>query len=229
MQPPRPFVQIDWRRANGECSTAMRGLRTALPICPGARTMMPTNPLRFALQSAGRRLRRFARSADAVIVVLLVLTVLATVPDNRRLGGALQVVLPLVALGCAATRGKAVESLGRFAVLQIGLKGSKHLLGESPISQRPDGGNRGFPSGHTAVATFGAVQMIRHCAALHPVTNAAAVAAAAFTGGSRIEAGRHSLWQTMAGAIWGWAVASLPLAGVRGAGRWLRRVRGRDV
>jgi membrane-associated phospholipid phosphatase len=174
-------------------------------------------------------MRRFARSADAVIVVLLVLTVVATVPDNRRMGSALQVVLPLMALGCAAARGKTVESVGRFAVLQAGVKGSKHLFGESPVSQRPDGGSKGFPSGHTAVATFGAVQMIKHCAALHPVTNAAAVAAAAFTGGSRIEAGRHSLWQTMAGAIWGWAIAYLPLAGFRGAGRWTRRVWGRHV
>jgi membrane-associated phospholipid phosphatase len=150
--------------------------------------MMPTNPLRSAVQTTRRPMRRFARSADAVIVVLLVLTVVATVPDNRRMGSALQVILPLVALGCAATRGKTVEILGQFVVLQAGVKGSKHLLGESPVSLRPDGGTRGFPSGHTAVATFGAVQMIKHCAALHPVTNAAAIAAAAFTGGSRIEA-----------------------------------------
>jgi membrane-associated phospholipid phosphatase len=190
---------------------------------------MPPNPLRSALQSATWPMRRFVTSADAVIVVLLVLTVLATVPDNRRMGSALQVVLPLMALGCAAARGMAVESLGRFAVLQVGVKGPKHLLGESQVSQRPEGGNNGFPSGHTAVATFGAVQMIRHCAVLHPVTNAAAVAAAAFTGGSRIESGRHTLWQTTAGAIWGWAVASFPLAGFRGASRWVRRVRGRHV
>ncbi len=162
-----------------------------------------------------------------MIVVLLALTVLATVPDNQRMGSALQVVLPLIALGCAATGGKTVESLGRFAVLQVGVKGPKHLFGESRISHRPDGGNNGFPSGHTAVATFGAAQMVRHCAGLHPVTKAAAVAAAAFTGGSRIESGRHSLWQTMAGAVWGWAIACLPLAGFRGAGRWIRRVRGR--
>jgi membrane-associated phospholipid phosphatase len=191
--------------------------------------MMPTTPLRSSLQLAKRPLRRFARSADAVIVVLLVLTVLASVPDNRRMGSALQVVLPLVALVCAATRGKTVESLGRFAVLQIGVKGPKQLFGDSPISHRPDGGTKGFPSGHTAVATFGTVQMIRHCAALHPVTNAAAIAAAAFTGGSRIESGRHTLWQTMAGAVWGWAIASVPLVGLRGAGRWISRVRGRHV
>jgi membrane-associated phospholipid phosphatase len=191
--------------------------------------MMLPNPLQSALQTAGQPLRRLAERTDAVIAVLLALTVLATVPDNRRTGSALQVVLPLIALGCAAARGEMVESLGRFVVLEVGIKGPKHLLGESPINRRPDGGDQGFPSGHTAAATFGAMQMIKHCSALHPVTRAAAVAAAAFTGGSRIEAGRHSLWQTMAGAIWGWAIACLPLAGLKGAGRWVRKIRGRHV
>jgi membrane-associated phospholipid phosphatase len=185
--------------------------------------MKPLNPLQSAVQTAGRPARRLVERTDAVIVVLLVLTVLVTVPDNRRLGSALQGVLPLIALGCAASRGETVETLGRFAVLQVGIKLPKHLLGESAITLRPDGGDKGFPSGHTAVASFGAVQMIRHCAALHPVTKAAAVAAAAFTGGSRIESGRHSLWQTMAGAVWGWTVACLPLAGLKGAGRRMRK------
>lgn len=191
--------------------------------------MMPPDPPRSALKTATRPMRRIAQRTDAVIVGLLVLAVLVTVPDNRRLGSALQVVLPLVALGCAASRGETVGTVGRFVVLQVGIKGPKSLIGESGISQRPDGGNRGFPSGHTAVATFGAVQTLKHCAALHPVTRAAAVAAAAVTGGSRIESGRHSLWQTLAGAMWGWAVASLPLAGLKGAGRWIHRRRGRHV
>jgi membrane-associated phospholipid phosphatase len=191
--------------------------------------MMPPNPLQYALQKAARPARRLVEGTDAVIVVLLALIVLVTVPDNRRLGSALQVVLPLIALGCAATRGETLESLGRFAVLQVGIKGPKHLIGDSPISRHPDGGDKGFPSGHTAVATFGAMQMIRHCVSLHPATRAAAVAAAAFAGGSQIEAGRHSLWQTMAGAVWGWAIACLPLAGLKGAGRRMRRVRGHNV
>jgi membrane-associated phospholipid phosphatase len=191
--------------------------------------MTPPNPLRSALLATVHPMRRLVGSTDAVIVVLLALTVIMTLPNNRRLGDALQVVLPLVALGCAATRGETVEVLGRFVVLQAGIKGPKYLVGESPISRRPDGGDRGFPSGHTAVATFGAMQTIKQCAALHPVTNAAVVAAAALTGGARIEAGRHTLWQTMAGAFWGWAIAALPIAGLRGAGRWINRVRGRHV
>jgi membrane-associated phospholipid phosphatase len=174
-------------------------------------------------------MRRLVGRTDAVIVVLLALMVLVTAPNNRRLGDAFQVVLPLMALGCAATRGETLESLGRFVVLQAGIKGPKYLIGETPISRRPDGGDNGFPSGHTAVATFGAMQVIKHCSALHPVTKAAAVAAAAFTGGSRIESGRHTLWQTVAGAFWGWAIACLPLAGLKAAGRWMRKVRGRHV
>jgi membrane-associated phospholipid phosphatase len=190
---------------------------------------MSPNPLTSTFQTVGRAQRRLAERTDAVIAVLLVLTVLVTVPDNRRLESALQIVLPLIALGCATTRGKTVESLGRFVVLQIGIKGPKYLIGERPISLRPDGGQNGFPSGHTAVATFGAVQMIKHCSALHPVTKAAGIAAAALTGGSRIESGRHSLWQTMAGAVWGWAIAGMSLAGPRNAVRWMRKIRGRNV
>lgn len=191
--------------------------------------MMPTNPFRSAWQTAARLMRRLVRGTDAIVLVLLALTVAVTLPDNRRLGDALQVVLPLVALGCAATRGEAVGVLGRFVVLQVGIKGPKYLLVESPISRRPDGGGKGFPSGHTAAATFGALQTIKQCAALHPVTHGVAIMAAAITGGSRIESGRHSLWQVTAGAIWGWAIASLPMAGLRGAGRWIGRVWRRHV
>jgi membrane-associated phospholipid phosphatase len=191
--------------------------------------MMPPNPLRTAWQTVRWPMRRLFGSTDAVVVVLLALTFLVTLPSNRRLGDALQVVLPLVAFGCAATRGETVELLGRFVVLQAGIKGPKYLLGESTISRRPDGGDRGFPSGHTAVATFGAMQTIKQCARLHPITNAAVIAAATITGGSRIESGRHTLWQVMSGAIWGWAIACLPLAGLRGAGHWMRRVWGRHV
>lgn len=191
--------------------------------------MMPPNSLLCALRAVISLMRRLVRRTDAVIAVLLVLTVLVTLPDNRRLGSGLQVILPLIALGCAVTQGETVEIVGRFVVLQIGIKGPKYVMGESPVSQRPDGGDRGFPSGHTAVATFGAMQLIKHCAALHPVTRAAAVAAAAVTGGSRIEAGRHSLWQTMAGAFWGWAVACLSLSALRRAGRRMRNGGGRHV
>lgn len=191
--------------------------------------MISPNPRKSAIQNGDPAHRRIAERTDAVIAVTLLLAVLVTVPDNRRMGSALQVILPLIALGCAATRGETFESLGRFIVLQIGIKGPKYLIGERPISLRPDGGQNGFPSGHTAVATFGAVQMIKHCSALHPVTKAAGIAAAAFTGGSRIESGRHSLWQTMAGAVWGWAIAGMSLAGLRNAVRWMRKIRCRNV
>lgn len=191
--------------------------------------MMPPDLPRSDLTTGRQPMRRLVLRTDAVIAVLLILTVLVTIPDNRRLGSGLQVILPLLALGCAATRGEMPETVGRFAVLQVGIKGPKYLIGEASISARPDGGDNGFPSGHTAVATFGAVQLVKHCAALHPVTKAAAVVAAAVTGGSRIESGRHSLWQTIAGAVWGWAIASVPLASLRGAVRWIRKGRGRHV
>lgn len=147
---------------------------------------------------------------NGVIASVLVLTVLTTIPDNRRLGDALQVVLPLAALACAAAQGKAPAILGRYVVLEVGIKGPKYLLGDHPMNKRPDGGGRGFPSGHTAAATFGAAHLLHHCAGLHPATKGIVLLGAAFTGGSRIEAGRHTLWQTVAGALWGWAIALLP-------------------
>lgn len=154
-----------------------------------------------------------------VIGVVLALTVLTTVPNNQRLGDALQVVLPLAALACAAAQGEGLVILGRYVVLEVGIKTPKLTLGDHPMNLRPDGGGRGFPSGHTAAATFGAVHLLHHCSRLHPVTKGAALLGAAFTGGSRIEAGRHTLWQTIAGALWGWVVAVAPWSAVT----WLRR------
>lgn len=166
-------------------------------------------------QADGRRLSSINNVTGAVII----LTVLTMIPDNRRLGDALQVVLPLAALACAAAQGEGLAILGRYVVLEVGIKTPKLTLGDHPMNMRPDGGGRGFPSGHTAAATFGAVHLLHHCARLHPATKGLALLGAAFTGGSRIEAGRHTLWQTIAGALWGWAVAVVPWSAVV----WLRR------
>jgi membrane-associated phospholipid phosphatase len=150
------------------------------------------------------------RHRDVVVVTLLALSVAVAVPDTRRIGDTLQVVLPLMALGCAAAKGEAGPLVGRYLVLEAGIKIPKAALGDAPVNRRPDGGGRGFPSGHTAAATFGAAHLIVQCVGAHPGVRGALLLGAAFTGGSRIEAGRHTLWQTTAGALWGWAAAVLP-------------------
>lgn len=167
----------------------------------------------------GQSRGRHRSPINNLIGVVLALTVLSTVPNNQRLGDALQVVLPLAALACASAQGEGLAILGRYVVLEIGIKAPKLTLGDHPMNLRPDGGGRGFPSGHTAAATFGAVHLLHHCSRLNPVTKGVALLGAAFTGGSRIEAGRHTLWQTTAGAIWGWLVAVAPWSAVT----WLRR------
>jgi membrane-associated phospholipid phosphatase len=178
--------------------------------------------------AAGFRWRASARQQggrpgwNLAVGGVLVLAVALSLPDNRRLGDALQVVLPLAALACAAARGQAPEIVGRYAILEVGIKVPKHTLGALPVNQRPDGGGEGFPSGHAAAASFGAAHLAYYCAGLHPATRAAALLAAGFTGGSRIESGKHTLWQVMAGALWGWAVVLVPGAALRAAAGWLR-------
>lgn len=159
-----------------------------------------------------RRRGQHRRGADAAIAAVLCLCVAATVPDTQRLGDRLQVVLPLMAAGCSLANGEFPSLLGRYLLLEAGIKLPKFALGDHTLNQRPDGGRMGFPSGHTAAAAFGATALITSCGRLHPVTKGALILAAAFTGGSRIEAGRHTLWQTTAGAVWGWAVAVLPFS-----------------
>lgn len=140
----------------------------------------------------------------------LVLCVALAAPDNRRIGTALHIALPLAALACATLQGRPASAIGRFTVVAVGINLPKRSLGEHPINRRPDGGGRGFPSAHTAAATFGAVHLLYHCASLHPLTKGILLIGAAVAGGSRIEAGRHTLWQTIAGAALGWAAAALP-------------------
>lgn len=161
---------------------------------------------------------------NGVIASVLIVTVLTTVPDNRRLGDALQVVLPLAALACAAAQGKAKAVLGRYVVLEVGINAPKLALGDAPMNQRPNDDTQGFPSGHAAVATFGAAHLLRHCAGLHPATKGLALLGAAFTGGSRIESRHHTLWQTTVGAVWGWLAALVPFSIL---GRLRRRLWGR--
>lgn len=152
------------------------------------------------------------------------LALLVAVPDNRRMGTALHIALPVAAFVCGVMQGHAVNALARYVGLGVGIHLPKRSLGEHPLNLRPDGSERGFPSAHTAAATFGAVHLTHHCAGLHPVTKGMLLITAAFTGGSRIEAERHTLWQTMAGAGLGWVMALACWPALRS----LRRIRNRE-
>lgn len=80
----------------------------------------------------------------------------------------------------------------------------KRVLGRAEINLRPSGGLKGFPSGHTTAAVFGASYLIHQCVQRNKVLQGVAVFSGAFVGASRIEAGKHYLFQVMFGALIGW-------------------------
>ena len=135
----------------------------------------------------------------------------------RRIGDHLQYALPVAGLGCAALSGGALPYLGRFIGFELILNGSKNSLGATAVNIRPDGHLRGFPSGHTGAATFGAVGLSQTCLAASPPAALLALGAAGFTGASRVWAGRHTVVQVLAGFALGWAMQFLGFA-------WLARL-----
>lgn len=149
--------------------------------------------------------RHLARRSAAVILIVL-LSVAAFNPRSaERYGDTLQVVLPLMAWGCQIATGQGAEFVLRYTVMFTLAHGSKIGLGDHPVNQRPDGGTRGFPSAHTSTAVLGASALVHECLRNHPVMRGVVILAAGFVGASRIEAGRHDIWQVLAGALLGWS------------------------
>lgn len=144
-----------------------------------------------------------------LVLVALALVILVSGPLPRRLGDNLQVALPVMAWGCSALNGSGGEFATRFFAMLAVVHGSKAALGEAGINQRPSGGDKGFPSGHTAAAAIGASALVHECIQGHPVAKAVVVLAAAFVGGSRIDAGKHDVWQVLAGGLLGWGADRL--------------------
>ncbi len=139
------------------------------------------------------------------IGVVLALAVAVSAPSAERMGDRLQIALPLLGLGCAVLTGGAGEYLLRFATLEVIVRGSKIGLGDAALNQRPRGGIQGFPSGHTAAASFGASALVQECLTRSPFVQGVVIFAAAFTGTSRVEARAHNIWQVLAGALVGWS------------------------
>lgn len=141
--------------------------------------------------------------ALALSGLVLVWTLLAVSPPAERFGDRLQLALPAVGLACATVRGGVADYAGRFAGLLVAAHGTKAILGDTALNRRPRGGDAGFPSAHTAVAVFGASYLARECGGLVPYAGPMLAVGAAFVGGTRIEAQRHSLAQVLTGAVYG--------------------------
>ncbi|MGB8813912.1 MAG: phosphatase PAP2 family protein [Paracoccaceae bacterium] len=139
-----------------------------------------------------------------LVLLALALCVALCEPQSRRYGDRLQIALPMIAWGCSALNRSGSEFAARFAGMFIVAHGSKRLLGDASINIRPSGSGHGFPSAHTAAAALGASSIVHDCLLGHPGVKAVVVIAAAYVGGSRIEANAHDIWQVLAGGLLGW-------------------------
>ncbi|NIZ13434.1 phosphatase PAP2 family protein [Phaeobacter sp. HF9A] len=186
-----------------------------------------------------------------VMLSVFLVSILLSQRTAETIGDNIQIALPLTGLGCAVAEGRGVQYFGRFLLMELAIHGSKTALGDAEINQRPNGSGKGFPSGHTTAAAFGATALIQGCLAGNKSAQAATVIAAGYVGTSRVEAGAHTIWQVLAGAVLGWILQAATLAAFdramarlwSGAGRgaavlrsemaiarrriwhWLRRVR----
>jgi len=138
------------------------------------------------------------------ILLGLVLTVAISAPTAERYGDNLKVALPLLALGCQMVDGRGAEFALRYVVMFSAAHLTKRGLGAAEINQRPDGGSRGMPSAHTSTAALGASAIISDCLRNTPVVKGLVLISAAFVGASRIDSGRHDIWQVLWGALLGW-------------------------
>lgn len=153
----------------------------------------------------GRLLKLVFSAAWRGFVVLTVIgfVAAATAGKVEKTGDNLQVALPLLAWGCAAANGAGVEYLGRYAVMFFAAHGTKAVLGDSDINHRPYGGSKGMPSAHTSTAVLGASRLVSGCLTGNPLIKGVVIISAGFVGASRIDAGAHTIWQVLAGAIFG--------------------------
>ena len=130
----------------------------------------------------------------------------------RKAGDILQIALPALAGICAIRQDRAQDFFLGLALNEVGVQGLKYGLGNSAINRRPNGSSHGFPSGHTASATFGATNLAKKCFPDKPVLGALAYGTALAVWVSRVNAGRHTTGQVLAGALIGYATNGFSFA-----------------
>jgi len=155
----------------------------------------------------------FAPLARAAMAALLISAALPAQADDRfaKFGDALQIALPLAALSCAVNQGRAGETVLGFAAQAVAVNGSKAALRDARINQRPDGAGRGFPSGHSASAMYGAANLAKFCYQGRPALQFASYSLALAVGLSRLDADRHTPLQVAAGLAVGYFANGLRL------------------
>lgn len=129
----------------------------------------------------------------------------ASADPFEQFGTAMKYGLPLAAAVCAERDGR-LEDFAVRGILQMAVVwGMKQYFDGQPISRRPSGEGKGFPSGHTAAAFFGASDLAGKCSEDDVAAGAAAYGAAGLTGWSRVHAGEHTVPQVMSGALIGFS------------------------
>jgi membrane-associated phospholipid phosphatase len=118
-------------------------------------------------------------------------------------GTAMKYGLPAAAAVCAA-RDDRLEDFAVRGLLQAAVVlALKSWTDDLPIGRRPSGEGRGFPSGHSAAAAFGAADLAGKCFEDDVAAGAALYGAAGLTAASRVHSGAHTPAQAMTGALVG--------------------------
>lgn len=139
----------------------------------------------------------------AIVGLTCMLAVPAGADGLERFGTTMKYALPLAAAVCAADQDRLEDFAVRGALQAAVVLGLKAVFDGSPLGTRPTGEGRGFPSGHSAAAGFGAADLAGKCWEDDPALGAAAYGAAGLTAFSRVQAGEHTADQALAGALIG--------------------------
>ncbi|CAM3284452.1 PAP2 superfamily protein [Paracoccus aminovorans] len=193
--------KVGVRAAHGRC-TAMTAQG---PSAPAGVSAAPAQTSSLCAASSFRFApsRKSADRLAAALALLCLLPAQASAEPFEQFGTAMKYGLPLAAAVCAADQNR-LEDFAVRGVLQAAVVwGMKAVFDGAPISRRPSGEGKGFPSGHTAAAFFGASDLAGKCFDDKPWAGAAAYGAAGLTGWSRVHAGEHTPQQVWTGALIG--------------------------
>jgi len=146
--------------------------------------------------------KRFGLRLSAVAVACTLASSAQAGDAFTKVGDALQIALPVVAMVCAARKHEFAPVALRFIGQEATVQASKYALGNATINQRPNGGTRGFPSGHTAAAFYGGSYLSRRCMNTKG-GKVLAFGLAALVGASRVNGDNHTVGQVLAGALVG--------------------------
>ena len=144
----------------------------------------------------------------AAILCAAALAAPASADPFEQFGTAMKYGLPLAAAVCAVDQDRA-EDFAVRGILQAAIVwGMKEYFDGAPISRRPSGEGKGFPSGHTAAAFFGAADLAGKCFEDKAAAGALGYGAAGLTGLSRVQAGEHTPEQVFTGALIGFSLGA---------------------